>query len=389
MPRHEDRRNFLWMAGITAAAAAGTTVGARASVPDHFSQRLEPIVNDPLNVLGFGVVPGDDDDTETGAKNAEAFTAAIQQAQQTGRTLFVPAGRYLLLTRNIVVSESLEIVGAGKDRTVIKLGDPESADIDLLSATFPGIQVTQPDRHVAFRHLTLEGPLDNGLDPDTGEPWTGNLVDSRSQHGDKGTLLFEECRLRSGVVAIKTSFGGPSVEVHRCDIRARTQGILMVETSGAGVSVEGFCHVFDSTFEMEDDSLDGDHCIYVNDRISLWVDGCRFFRPGGVCIKMLRGDSPGPGLPEYARIENSYFELGEGKSAIITHHHAVTQISDCTFDLTGATGIRVSNGGATIAGWVIRELCGQRRGDRGRVLGGGSRWRSGSGLGCGIPERRA
>lgn len=122
--------------GVTGTATFGSTVTINANGEvDRWKTALEPVVNvmhSDYAALGDG---SNDDATEIGA----AITAA-----GTSGTVWLPPGEFVIHS-NLTLSGGVRLIGSGADRTVIRVGDAQTATIFIAGD------------NVEIAHLTIDG----------------------------------------------------------------------------------------------------------------------------------------------------------------------------------------------------------------------------------------
>ncbi|NGZ78192.1 glycosyl hydrolase family 28-related protein [Saccharibacillus alkalitolerans] len=113
----------LWEPDIVYTGSAGSTSPKAASTAPKAESSANAKQSAFISVLDYGAKANDSKD------DYAAFVAAIDAAKATGKTVYVPAGNYML--SDILTIDGVKVKGAGKLLTTLTSTNPKRGSIDL------------------------------------------------------------------------------------------------------------------------------------------------------------------------------------------------------------------------------------------------------------------
>jgi hypothetical protein len=358
-----------------------------------------------VSVLDHGAVP--DWDGKTGTDNHKAFQLALRAAADGRAALRVPAGKYYIAGSDAVLipaspdDQELVIFGDGADRTLIKFGSTPDQTIGGFSV-HAGNQLALEDITIEGRSAALTEQYGDGVKktflfsfpiqaPTALRVLVGDtlqvlgvdyVVDGIGKAKGGAVIFISAPPAHRRVVIDSTNVfhhvlaqtgNGTIIRARRCALRGATTPFKMED--GAY-----FLDLADCTFDVQGVRTDphhgafavlaisatlgggtvhcrtcvfttGSHCLYINDGVSLLVDGCTFKQSGATGADFgVHIYGGGTTMPAYVIIRDSLFMSKVGHQ-ILTSPKTRTVIANCIFlGQRGFGCIRPESGGVQLSG---------------------------------------
>ena len=320
----------------------------------------------PINVLDFGAIADYREDSNTGSDNRAAFANAVTAAISSKRTLYIPAGTYLLDLEGshnyLDVTGDLRVIGDGKGRTnlkVTKSGQSRQRTNELAAVRIrPGVAYCE-------ENLTWDGPNQG---PESAQFSVNWMTDARC------TVVLRNVATSKFRVPFWAQMPTNSdtfciLEAEACDFRGYGEALVFQSTDAFG----GEFRFRNCSFHNENDSgtvitNPTGHCIYTTYEVAVFADGCRFNYAHGPddgkdAAYAIHPSGGTTNAPKYFTIQNCYFN--DVEFGVLGNPNAPTIIDGCTFDLLprrSNTAIRPRRGPTMVSN------CSFRGGGEGCVL---------------------